>query len=86
MDKLLEIPAWLVAISSLLTMYVVFTHDERNRLPLKIFAISLFMQFLVYAFFAFSDYPLDIKQFIARLNVILTNIVLSSILLVARRK
>lgn len=80
-----EIPPIIVALFCLLTTIVLATHDNDSMVSLRIFSLSTGAQFIIYMIFSFTNLPLELKQFIARSNVILTCITLSTILLYARK-
>jgi uncharacterized membrane protein len=81
-----DIPYLLVAVIALTLTIILFTHNENIKVPIKVFAITSFFQFIIYVYFAFFETTIEQKQFMARSNVITNAIALSIILLLARWK
>lgn len=81
---LFDIPPYYVAISSIITAFILLWGKE-EPVKINVLAISLFMQFVVYILFSFTELPQEVRQFIARLNAITTNAVISGIILINRK-
>jgi hypothetical protein len=81
-----NIPYLLVAGSALMLTVVLLTHDEKIRVPIKVYAISSVLTFFMYVYFAFWDTTVLQKQFMARSNEIVSDLALIIILLMVRRK
>jgi len=81
---MIDIPTWVVALSALTTAIALITTSECARVPIRVFSLSSFMQFLIYAFFYISDTPTETRQFMARVSVIAMNFALLIIISAAR--
>ena len=79
---MIDIPPYYVAISALITAFVLFVWGKKY----KILSLSLFTQFVVYTLFTIIDLPQETRQYIARLNAIVTNIILAFMIFADRKR
>jgi hypothetical protein len=78
-----EIPPYLVSISALILLIVIW--KNKNRVDICLFSFMCVLQVITYLAFWLADMELTTKQFIVRSEVIFTNIILSIIVGSARR-
>ena len=79
---MIDIPPYFVAISAFITALILFVWGKKY----KILSLSLFMQFVVYVLFTILELPQETRQYIARLNAIVTNVILALIIFVNRNR
>ena len=82
--KMFSIPTWTVALASLILTIIVFTTPNNVKISIKVFSLTSFMQFMIYALFFVIDLPDTTIRFIVRSNMIIVCVVLSIIILGAR--
>ena len=75
---MIEIPAWMVALSALILLMIILR--DGVDVNIRVFSLLCGLQIIEYMVFQFIALPLETKQFIARLGVLSTNVILSIII------
>ena len=81
---MIDIPTWFISGISLVTTLVILGSKETT--PIRIFALTSLMQFFIYFLFSAIDLSIEIRQALARSNIVFTDIALIIIILSTRIK
>ena len=83
---MIEIPSWFTGSLALITTVIIFLHNDRHKVSIKLFISPFFFNALIYFYYTVSITTAPERQFITRLGVISYCMTTILILIFARRK